>query len=186
MRVELRGVWRAKATLKRRKPAAPRKTEHNNVAKASIAGADSRERIVTASGTNPKTAIRLAPCRRGAFENNGRERRRPSAARRPSAFCVCRATKRKSRSDEVKRNDCSHAGCDWLARRRAVRQRGAIIQTISPASHTGNNPAAAAWTSGMAISLTPSADFSGEGKRVGAGQLWSVSAMPSTSSTVLN
>ena len=38
-------------------------------------------------------------------------------------------------------------------------------------------------------SAPPSADFSGEGKRVAAGQwggLWSVSAMPSTSSTVLN
>ena len=83
---------------------------------------------------------------RGAFENSGRLKRRLSAARRPSARWVCRPTKFRSRSDEVRRNDCSHVGrCSrGSASRRAVRPRGAMIQTRPRPWRSGSNPAAAA------------------------------------------
>src|SRR5271170_761894 len=117
------GLLSVRNALQSRKPAVARKIRHNKAPKK-----------ISANTIRP-TATRLRqPFLRGAFENNGKERRNPWVARSPSARFVCRATKRWSSFDEVRRNGSSHFGGDrrGSASRRAVRPWGATIQISRP------------------------------------------------------
>src|ERR1700691_6009542 len=121
-----------KAQRSRNAPAAKIAAQHN-VANALIVKPGAAAQTAPPMAATAAIVIQPELAARGALERCGCKRRSSPAARRPSAACAYRAAKRDNRSGDVKRNhrgDCS-VERPRLARLRAVRQRGAMIQESS-------------------------------------------------------
>src|ERR1700728_1375556 len=148
------GLVSVKNVLQSRSAAVARKIAHKKAPNSPNAVSGVALKKIPASTRRPMATRLRQPFLRGAFENNGKERRNPWVASSPSARFVCRATKRWSSFDEVRRNGNSHFGGDrrGSASRRAVRPHGATIQISRPFRRNGSRPAAAAWISFWSLS----------------------------------